>query len=191
MNKWRVAVCLVFLSLLTACGEASPSTSEDLEPSESTSPSTVEDTDSVNTSTTVREPEMEDTVVSSPSTTEPAAGVVVEVLCDGDSSCAAEYFLNGQIYSHGCEAVDPEAVLLGEVLGSGTAFFQDINVFAVVDYPNHDVVAVNIEGGICSDDDTDEFVSPWSFAWTAGADINEASCEVGLMSDERRRVNGC
>lgn len=187
MNKAWTAVLLGFLLVLAACGEASVATAE--EP-ESTSPTTVETTEE-RTVEEVEDLEVEDTVPPLPSTTEPPPGVIAEVRCPANASCAEEFILNGKTYSLSCAAVLESAVLPDEVLGSGTAFSQAFEVFALSGNPSHDIVAVSIEGGRCSEDDTDEFVSPWSFAWTASADAGSAVCELGLLSDEQRIVDEC
>lgn len=187
MNKAMIAAFLGVFLVLAACSEASVATAEE---AENTSPTTVPSIEE-QTVEEIEELEVEDAVPPLPSTTEPPPGVLVEVRCPANASCAEEFLLNGNVYSHGCTAVLESVVLLDEVLGSGMAFSEDFEVFALSGNPSHDVVAVSIQGGICSDDDTDEFVSPWSFAWTSSADIQSTVCELGLMSDERRIVNGC
>lgn len=168
--------------MLAACGETAVATTDEPELNDVSSTSSNESE------------EVEETVPPLPSTTEPPPGVVADVLCEDGNMCAEEFILNGRIYSHSCGAVKEEGVLLDEVIGSGTALSEEFEVLALVGYPTHDVVAVSIEGGICSDDATDEFASPWSFAWTentSDADIGAAICQLGLMSDELALANGC
>jgi len=184
MNKAMIAAFLGVFLVLAACGDASISAAEETEPPETASPTTV---------VVVEEEgeEVEVTVAPLPPTTEPPSGVIADVPCEGDSSCVEEFFLNGRNYSTSCRAVREDAILFDEVVGSGTAFALELEVFALADYPNHGVVAVSLEGGICSDDDTDEFVSPWSFASARGVDSGAAVCELGLLSEEQRIVDEC
>lgn len=160
------------LLLLAACGQASET---------ATSAPTTTEPSAVATSEDVSEP------VSS--TTEPPPGVVADIPCPENASCAAEFFLNGRVYSQGCNGVREDAILFDEVLGSGEALFENFEVFALEAHPEHDVVAISIESG-CTED-PNEMISPWTFASVEGAGVAGAACELGVLSEEQRIANNC
>lgn len=166
------ALAFSCLLLLAACGQTA-------EPITST-PTTTE-VSAVAASEDVPEPV--------PSTTEPPPGVVADIPCPDNASCAAEFFLNGRVYSQGCNGVREDAILFEEVLGSGDALFETFEVFALEGHPEHDVVAISIESG-CTED-PNEVISPWTFASVEGAGVTGAACELGLLSEEQQIANNC
>lgn len=137
------------------------------------------------------EEEIEEIPPPLPSTTEPPFGVVVPVECPGNASCEESYILNGRVYLRSCRAVVESAVRLDEVLGSGVAFDETVEVFAVDGHPEHDVVAFSFPGGDCAGTGETEFTSLWSFAWVRPVDPTSTICAIGLQSPEQRRVDGC
>ncbi len=169
------------LLILAACGETSVATegTDDLSP---VTQAQVEEE-------SVEEEEVEQTAPPLPSTTEPPPGVVVRVQCPENASCAEEFILNGRTYSQSCTGVLEEAVVLDNVLGSGQAFSQPVEVFAIDGFPDGDIVAVNVPSG-CTEDPNEE-ISPWSFAWVSSAQILPVICELGLLSAEQREANNC
>ena len=169
------------LLILAACGE-SP---DDAEGTDELPPATQEQVEEE----VVEEDEVEQTVPPLPSTTEPPPGVVVQVQCQDNASCAEEFILNGRTYSQGCTGVLEEAIVLDNVLGSGQAFSQQVEVFAIDGFPDGDVVAVNVQSG-CTED-PNEPISPWSFAWVSGAQIVPVVCDLGLLTVEQREANSC
>lgn len=128
-----------------------------------------------------------------PATGQTEAGLVVEPDCVSESECEEQFVLDGVTYSLGCDAVLEEAVLDQEI-GSGSAFDQNVRVHAIDGYNARIVVAVDIPGGECSDDDAEAVTTAWSFAFaqqTEAATISDVVCQVGALSPARLTANSC
>ena len=178
MKNWWVSVSLGTMLVLAACGDASVASSDQV----ATSVAIEEEEE-------IEEIEVEETAPPLLSTTEPPPGVVAQVLCPANASCAEEFILNGSIYFTSCRGVLEEAVLLDEVLGAGEVNSLDVEVLAIEGHPLDDVVAVTLPSG-CTEDPAEQ-ISPWSFAAVEGSDFVSAVCEFGLLSLEQRQVDGC
>ena len=185
---WRTVIMLGLL--LAACGEQAVTTSDEpiaAEQPESTDLSSAQAPTSENNA--VEEEAFEETVPPLPPTTEPPEGVVAEVRCEENAMCAEEFILNGRIYSVSCAVVLERSILFDDLVGSGTAFAQDIEVFAIEGNPDHGVVAISRESG-CSENPADP-TGAWSFAFATRSGIQSAVCEHGNLSDEQRIADGC
>lgn len=99
--------------------------------------------------------------------------------------------LNGRTYDLSCAAVSEDAVL-AEVFGAGRFEQREVVVHPILDYPPTQILAVSLDSGWCSEEDTGEFTSPWSFAFTSSAqNVLDAVCEHGVLSPAQRAVNEC
>jgi hypothetical protein len=183
--------CLVglLIALVMAGGSCAADTGQKMAIDPATSTSSLDD----EPESTI-EAEVEDPDHMTPMATEtPPPGQVVERPCHPDAECAAEFVLDGVVWGLSCEAVRDDAVL-PESIGSGRAFGLVVAVHPVVGFEQDDVVAINVPGGHCSDDDPGEIHTPWSLAWAdqgSSVTLGQAACEIGALSPARAAANEC
>ncbi len=129
------------------------------------------------------------------SSSSPPDGVIEEVACDSNASCASEFWLNGRIYARSCGLIDPTQVDPDNQLGTGRAFGREIEAYALLLDPSFGIVAVSAEPGStgCSEDPgPDAPTSPWQFAFGAPGSYDESLiCELGLFSAGEAAENEC
>ncbi len=123
----------------------------------------------------------------------PEPGVVVERSCSPGGSCASEFILDGAVYSLSCAAVRDDSVT-AEILGSGLAFGQGVEVRSIVDFEGTGIVAIDVPGGYCSETDPDEIHTSWSLAFSNRARasmVEVAACQIGALSPLQIEANEC
>jgi len=123
----------------------------------------------------------------------PATGELVEPECVEGGLCAAGFNLNGAFYALSCVGLRDSAVT-GEEVGRGNVYGEDVTANRVEGYPPTLIVAVSIDGGMCSEEDPNQRPTAWSMAFSEDieqAPVLGAVCEVGELSEAQWLANGC
>ena len=107
--------------------------------------------------------------------------------------CAAGFNLNGAFYALSCVGLR-DSVVADEEVGRGNLYGEEVTANRVEGYPPTLIVAVSIEGGMCSEEDPDQGPTAWSMAFsgdTKQTPVVGAVCEVGELSAAQWLANGC
>ena len=143
--------------------------------------------------------QLEDPVAPASTIDLSTTGLIEEVPCPSNGSCAEEFGLNGRIYSLSCALIDPRWVDLDSELGLGRIFGRDEQANAVLvesevsEGSDNDVIAVSApEATGCSENPgPDAPTSPWRFAFGVQDVGSEVICALGLFTAEERVEEGC
>lgn len=140
------------------------------------------------------------TTSSSPPTTSvtqplvvPKPGEFFVPPCIDSNECVAGFVLDDVFFSVSCVGVRESAVS-DEVIGRGNWNGEEVSVNGVEGFNESLLVAVSTDGGYCSEEDPDQRLSQWSFAFSEKmeqAPVIGAVCEVGELSAAQRLANGC
>ena len=87
-----------------------------------------------------------------------------------------------------------DSVVTGEEVGRGNLYGEEVTANRVEGYPPTLIVAMSIDGGMCSEEDPDQRSTAWSLAFseeTEQTPVLHAVCEVGELSAAQWLANGC
>ena len=181
---WRVAALSVVALIVVSCASSQSQTTTSSAKSQSQTT-----TSSANTTAPVDAEETNDP--PSPPPTRRSSiphGVIQQIECDDNAACAAEFRLNGRIYSESCALIDPSQVDLGNELGMGWAFNREVRAHALLLDESHGIIAISAMPGStgCRENPgPDAPTSPWQFAFgSLGSVDTSLICIVRLSTPE-------
>ena len=104
--------------------------------------------------------------------------------------CIAGFDLDGAFYVLSCIGVR-DSVVTGDEIGRGMIYGEEVTVNRVQGYPPTLLVAMSLDGGMCSEEDPDQRLTGWSLAYAQDAQLDDAVCVVGDLSASQRLASAC